>query len=129
MDGALFNSHVDPRYKALHCDIQAISKDSSEYQRIQRHVLECQANDGDVQIVNIFSVKRPEETTAFRNELHNQQLLFHGSKVSNFVGLLSRGLLMPKTIVGMGGARTNFGWLGAGKNTNNKNFLLNSKIL
>jgi hypothetical protein len=35
----------------------------------------------------------------------DQRLLFHGSRISNYVGLLSRGVLMPKVVVAMGGKR------------------------
>lgn len=34
--------------------------------------------------------------------------------MSNFVGLLSRGVLMPKVVVAMGGKRRDAGLLGAG---------------
>ena len=44
----------------------------------------------------------------------NARLLFHGSKPSSFVGLLSRGLLLPQVVSAMGGGRTDEGFLGLG---------------
>ena len=44
--------------------------------------------------------------------LANQRLLFHGSRISNWVGILSRGLLLPHIVTGKyGGQRTDFGYL------------------
>jgi poly [ADP-ribose] polymerase len=54
---------------------------------------------------NIFSVNRPAERAAFKTEIIDQRSLFHGSRISNYVGLLSRGVLMPKVVVAMGGKR------------------------
>src|SRR5207244_1854882 len=40
--------------------------------------------------------------------------LFHGSRVCNWLGIIFRGLLMPKTVVGLGGQLTDGGNLGSG---------------
>lgn len=47
-------------------------------------------------------------------QAQNTQLLFHGSGVRNFLGILSRGLMLPKKVKDIGGKRTDFGMLGAG---------------
>lgn len=73
-----------------------------------------QVKHHNVDVVRIYSLRRETESQQFRDQLSNQQLLFHGSRISNFVGLLSRGLLMPKVVTGMGGARTDAGNLGNG---------------
>jgi poly [ADP-ribose] polymerase len=44
----------------------------------------------------------------------NNKLLFHGSGSHNWVGILSRGLMMPKQVVKLGVHRTDGGWLGDG---------------
>lgn len=42
-------------------------------------------------------------------------LLFHGSRANNYVGLLSRGILLPKLVLSQGlTKRTDFGYLGHG---------------
>ena len=46
--------------------------------------------------------------------LRNEKLLLHGSRIKNWVGILSRGQLMPKIVVSMGVNRTDPGWLGHG---------------
>jgi hypothetical protein len=35
---------------------------------------------------------REGEAARFRHDLHNQQLLWHGSRTTNFTGILSQGL-------------------------------------
>jgi poly [ADP-ribose] polymerase len=40
--------------------------------------------------------------------------LFHGSRIQNWVGILSRGILLPKIVVSLGVNRTDAGWLGNG---------------
>jgi poly [ADP-ribose] polymerase len=50
----------------------------------------------------------------FTGHIDNQRLLFHGSRIKNWVGILSRGILLPKIVVSMGVNRTDAGWLGSG---------------
>ena len=52
--------------------------------------------------------------TASPSSIGNQRLLFHGSRIQNWVGILSRGILLPKIVVSMGVNRTDAGWLGNG---------------
>lgn len=47
-------------------------------------------------------------------QTQNTQLLFHGSRVSNFLSILSRGILLPKRVRSLGGKRTDIGMLGSG---------------
>ena len=63
-------------------------------------------------ISNTHNYIKDGELSALRSGLPNKQLLFHGSRASNFVGLLSRGVLMPKLVVQMGGKRRDAGLLG-----------------
>jgi len=44
----------------------------------------------------------------------NIRQLFHGTSTKNWVGILSRGLLLPKVVVSLGVKRTDAGWLGNG---------------
>jgi len=43
-----------------------------------------------------------------------KRLLFHGSRISNWVGILSRGVLLPHIVTQRGIKRTDVGMLGAG---------------
>ena len=56
--------------------------------------------------------KESETSKFFSSE--NDQLLFHGTRSTSVFGILSRGLLMPKHIEGLGVKRTDVGMLGYG---------------
>lgn len=45
-----------------------------------------------MKIGEIYEVVRPTEQSAFNKKIGNNLLLWHGSRVSNFVGILSQGL-------------------------------------
>jgi poly [ADP-ribose] polymerase 2/3/4 len=45
-----------------------------------------------VSITDIYEVNRPAEQKSFNTKLGNNMLLWHGSRVSNFVGILSQGM-------------------------------------
>jgi hypothetical protein len=85
-------------------------------------------------VKNVFALTRSTEVAAFdpytdpkRYFVHSSKTqrcfadnflfrqLVHASRASNFVGLLSRGLLLPSTVLREGlSRRTDFGYLGAG---------------
>ena len=69
----------------------------------------------DVNIENVYSLSRAMEHAQYRDDMSNEHLLFHASSVQNFVGILSRGLLLPRIVVDdYGGKRTDPGMLGNG---------------
>ena len=49
-------------------------------------------NYKNVTISEIYSVSRPSEQKSFNTKMGNNMLLWHGSSVSNFVGILSQGM-------------------------------------
>lgn len=102
----LISSETEKKYKALNCEIS--SPDSAEFARIKKLV------GRSITVENIWRVSRPTEQTAFDRKVGNEKLLFHGSDVSNWVGILSRGILLPKVVVKLGVHRTDSGWLGHG---------------
>uniref|UniRef100_A0A3B5MQH2 Poly [ADP-ribose] polymerase n=1 Tax=Xiphophorus couchianus TaxID=32473 RepID=A0A3B5MQH2_9TELE len=49
-------------------------------------------SDYTMKVLDIFSVDRGGESDNFLSHLHNRTLLWHGSRLSNWVGILSKGL-------------------------------------
>ncbi len=96
------------------CRIEPIDKADPKYRELESHVLNSRVKSRDIRVVNLFRVRRDGEWDAFTGSLANQRLLFHGSRIQNWVGILSRGILLPKIVVSLGVNRTDAGWLGNG---------------
>jgi poly [ADP-ribose] polymerase len=110
----LFNAKIDQEYQALGCEIRDIPPESDEYKKIAEYVLKSQINTSNMKIKAIYGLKRPSEWDQFKTDIGNERLLFHGSRIQNWVGILSRGILLPKIVVSLGVDRTDEGWLGSG---------------
>lgn len=102
----LVNPEIQKKYEALNCKIDTV--DAATYKRIADHI------GKSTKIKNIWRIERPDEASQFTTTVGNKKLLFHGSAAKNWVGILSRGLLMPKVVVTLGVKRTDAGWLGSG---------------
>ncbi|ESO93254.1 hypothetical protein LOTGIDRAFT_119348, partial [Lottia gigantea] len=108
-------SSSEAKYKALRCHIQHLDSNNTQFHTVKNNILQSLDSDMKVEIQNIYEVHRPIEDDSFAHKLHPKQLLYHSSRVENFVGLLSRGLLLPKVVVDdYGGKRTDAGLLGSG---------------
>jgi poly [ADP-ribose] polymerase len=110
----LFDDEVDAKYKALHCQIGWLERDSDTFRQIADYVVASQLKSKSIRVKQVYTLRRPQEWDAFADHIDNQRQLFHGSRIRNWVGLLSRGILMPKIVVGLGVNRTDAGWLGNG---------------
>ncbi|KAM7131833.1 LOW QUALITY PROTEIN: protein mono-ADP-ribosyltransferase PARP4 [Ciconia maguari] len=103
------------KYRALKCKVEAVDSTSYEFLNVEQQVLKNNYSDCPVRILRVYRVGRITETAEFLSSLGNIQSLFHASSVRNFMGILSRGLLMPKVVVEDHGLeRTDIGNLGSG---------------
>lgn len=109
----LANPQVEKKYLALGCEIGHLDPKGAEFKKIKDYTNKS-ADYGSVSIKNIFTIKRPAEFDAFTKDISNHKLLFHGSGAHNWVGILSRGLMLPKQVIKLGIHRTDEGWLGHG---------------
>ena len=111
----LSDPQIAKQYTALGTDIGYLDKNHPDFKKISEHAAKSRERGyGKLKIKNIFTVKRPDEHKAFTTNVSNHQLLFHGSGAHNWVGILSRGLMLPKQVVKLGVHRTDQGWLGHG---------------
>ncbi|CAN6545379.1 unnamed protein product [Malus baccata var. baccata] len=89
---------LDEKYKKLQCDIDPIPHDSEDYQLIEKYLLTTHApthTDWSLELEEVFALEREGEFNKFapyRKKLKNKMLLWHGSRFTNFVGILSQGL-------------------------------------
>ncbi|CAK7346440.1 unnamed protein product [Dovyalis caffra] len=89
---------LDDKYKKLHCGISPLPHDSEDYQLIEKYLLTTHApthTDWRLELEEVFSLEREGELDRFapcREKLKKKMLLWHGSRLTNFVGILSQGL-------------------------------------
>uniref|UniRef100_A0A670Y543 Uncharacterized protein n=1 Tax=Pseudonaja textilis TaxID=8673 RepID=A0A670Y543_PSETE len=95
------------KYRALRCRIDALDVKNEEFNSVKHF-------ENLIQVLNIYKVSRTTESMLFERNLGNVQSLFHGSSVCNFVGILSRGLLLPNVAEDYALERTDLGYLGSG---------------
>ncbi|KAM4708225.1 poly [ADP-ribose] polymerase 2 isoform 2-T2 [Discoglossus pictus] len=91
---------IDRQYRQLHCSLQPLEKTSVDFQLIERYLQSTHApthNDYTMTLLNVFQLQREGEESNFRTDLSNRMLLWHGSRLANWVGILSQGLrVAPK---------------------------------
>mgnify|MGYP002625039166 CR=1 FL=1 len=90
-------------YNQLKCDIRSISPNEAIYSTLNKYLTATvDKNDSDgfggyysyrnrLSLVKAYEVNRHGEVDKFKN-LGNKKLLWHGSRITNFVGILSQGL-------------------------------------
>ncbi|XP_048337120.1 poly [ADP-ribose] polymerase 1 isoform X1 [Ziziphus jujuba] len=89
---------IDDKYKKLRCEVVPLSHDSEDYRLIEKYLLTTHApthTDWSLELEEVFSLEREGEYDKFapyRQKLSNRMLLWHGSRLTNFVGILSQGL-------------------------------------
>ncbi|CAN0290308.1 unnamed protein product [Lampetra planeri] len=106
------NATTLAQFTALRCSLLHLEPNSSDFNSLRNQLL--QSSHGR-SILKIFRVDRPAEIGQFRSEVGNTRSLFHAFTPRSLLGILSRGLLLPKTVVGeFGVERTDIGMLGCG---------------
>jgi predicted DNA-binding WGR domain protein len=110
----LYHSQSQAQYEALRCAITWVDPGTPTHREIRDYVINSQIKSKRIKVANVFTLHRESEWTAFTEHIDNQRLMFHGSRIRNWVGILSRGILLPKIVVSLGVHRTDAGWLGNG---------------
>lgn len=94
---------LDAYYTQLKTDLRSIDKTGPEYQMIQEYVTNTHSPFHDLwdslEIEEVFQVKREGEDERFGpfKNFNNRQLLWHGSRTTNFAGILLNGLRIAPT--------------------------------
>ncbi|KAH0688354.1 hypothetical protein KY285_018923 [Solanum tuberosum] len=89
---------LDEKYKKLQCDISPLPHQSEDYRVIEKYLQNTHApthKDWVLEVEEVFSLERKGEFDKFKpckEKLKNRMLLWHGSRLTNFVGILSQGL-------------------------------------
>jgi len=88
---------LDAHYKSMHVDMRPLPKDSKQWETIEKMVRDTHAPTHasySLEVVDLFEVDREgeQERAGKYKDLHNHQLLWHGSRLTNWMGILSQGL-------------------------------------
>ncbi|XP_054820608.1 poly [ADP-ribose] polymerase 1-like [Prosopis cineraria] len=89
---------IDDKYKKLHCDISPLPHDSEDYRLVEKFLHTTHApthTDWNLELEEVFALEREGEIdkyAPYREKLGNRMLLWHGSRLTNFVGILNQGL-------------------------------------
>jgi len=90
-------------YKELNCDIRCITRDESIYTLLEKYLTAKIAKEDYNQfgygqglrhklgLIKAYELNRHGEKAKFK-DFGNKKLLWHGSRMTNFVGILSQGL-------------------------------------
>uniref|UniRef100_A0A2Z5U1X2 Poly [ADP-ribose] polymerase n=1 Tax=Reticulitermes speratus TaxID=60591 RepID=A0A2Z5U1X2_9NEOP len=88
---------LDAHYAKLNTHIEVLDKQTDEFELLEQYVKNTHAathTQYDLEILEVFKVKRNGEEKRYKpfRKLHNRKLLWHGSRLTNFAGILSQGL-------------------------------------
>ena len=83
---------LDQNYKKLGCSIKTLGTTTPDYKLLKEYFDNTKGGFSRVSVGDIYEVCRSNENTSYRKELGNDMLLWHGSRIANFVGILSQGL-------------------------------------
>ncbi|CAM4783524.1 unnamed protein product [Rotaria magnacalcarata] len=85
---------IDQQYEKLKCELNPINKTDEIYKLIDDYLQSTHAATHQLykmQIEDVFEVDREGEKDSFNN-IGNKMLLWHGSRLTNFAGIMSQGL-------------------------------------
>ncbi|CAF4876795.1 unnamed protein product [Rotaria sp. Silwood1] len=106
---------IEAKYRALKCHIETVDNSTPEFKNVADLIQSSTDDNEKILIHHVFSVAKQTDALNYCTSLSHQRQLFHGSKYANFLGILSRGLTMPKMVVEeLGVVRTDIGCLGYG---------------
>ncbi|KAL6564442.1 Poly [ADP-ribose] polymerase 1 [Orobanche minor] len=92
------NDSIDEKYEKLRCNISPLSHDSEDFRLVEKYLHATHApthTEWALELEEVFSLDREGETdkyVPYRAKLKNRMLLWHGSRLTNFVGILNQGL-------------------------------------
>ena len=86
---------IEANYESLKNRIEPVERNTSTYKMIEEYIKngKCPGHSYyELELLDVFSLERESEAEKFKSEMPNKMLLWHGSRLTNFVGLLSQGI-------------------------------------
>ncbi|XP_077169093.1 poly [ADP-ribose] polymerase 2 isoform X2 [Paroedura picta] len=84
---------LDRTYRGLNCRLQPLERQAPDFQVLENYLLSTHApthKDYTMTLLEAFVLDK--ESSVFRSDLPNRMLLWHGSRLGNWAGILSQGL-------------------------------------
>uniref|UniRef100_A0A915DT11 Poly [ADP-ribose] polymerase n=1 Tax=Ditylenchus dipsaci TaxID=166011 RepID=A0A915DT11_9BILA len=85
----------DVHFEKLNCKMEVVDKQSEEFALVKKYAENTHGATHDsykLDIVDVIKLDRADEAKKFRGDIGNTYLLWHGSRTSNYVGILKQGL-------------------------------------
>lgn len=85
---------VDRHYDQLNCKLKVLDHSDKMFKIIQDYVTKTHApthNNYKLKLIDVFEASKENETKKFK-DVGNRMLLWHGSRLTNWAGILSQGL-------------------------------------
>ncbi|CDY55366.1 BnaA02g36520D [Brassica napus] len=97
IDQGLQDDPLYYHYQQLNCELTPVGADSEEFSMVAKYMenTHTKADSGyTVEIIQLFRASRAVEADRFQqfSSSKNRMLLWHGSRLTNWVGILSQGL-------------------------------------
>ncbi|XP_073525701.1 uncharacterized protein [Phyllobates terribilis] len=85
------------QYQRLNCGLTSLNTDSEEFSMVVKYLKNTHGethSNYSVDVVHVFRVSRGEDNERFNkfSSTKNRMLLWHGSRLTNWAGILSQGL-------------------------------------
>ncbi|XP_038631572.1 poly [ADP-ribose] polymerase 2 [Scyliorhinus canicula] len=86
---------LDRQYHSLQCSLQPLEHTAQQFKVIEKYLQSTHASthqDYTMKLLEVFDMEKEGEGDLFRTDLDNRQLLWHGSRLTNWVSILKQGL-------------------------------------
>ncbi|KAL4235039.1 Poly [ADP-ribose] polymerase 2 [Mactra antiquata] len=93
-EGDMSENPVDRHYHSLKCDMEPLDHTSDSFKMLESYLQNTHAithNQYKMKLLDVFEMNKHGEMENF-NDVGNRMLLWHGSRLTNWVGILSQGL-------------------------------------
>lgn len=83
---------IDQNYLKLNCQIQPVDQKDKTFDILKSYLDNTRLVGSNAKLLELWDLQRPADDKKFPAKMPNHMLLWHGSRFSNFVGILSEGL-------------------------------------
>ncbi|CAK67664.1 unnamed protein product (macronuclear) [Paramecium tetraurelia] len=86
---------IDENFKKLGINMQYLDPSEDKVKIVKEFVknTHCDTHKNyDLDVLDVFELQKDQDDNRFKKDIGNRMLLWHGSRLTNFVGILSQGL-------------------------------------